>query len=147
VAEAKIEFKIGTISFLGQGEEKWVSEQLDKVFTKIPELAKVAPVENVGADKGSTNSKSATGTLASFLKEKNATTNQIKKFLATATWLHDREKKDRLSTSDVTTALSSNSQSRLGNAADCLNKNVGKGFCEKDGKQFFVTDDGRADLG
>jgi hypothetical protein len=149
VAEAKIEIKVGAISFAGEGEGKWLSEQLDKILEKIPELSKVAPPEpeQNGGGKSPRTHKIATGTLASFLKEKNATTNQTRKFLATATWLQDREKRTRVSTNDVTTALSANSQTRLGNAADCLNKNVGKGFCEKDGKQFFVTEEGRAEIG
>ena len=149
MAEAKIEIKVGAVSFAGEGEEKWLSQQLDKVLEKLPELAKVAPPEQMdsGSGTGSHSHRAATGTLASFHKEKNAATNQTRKFLATAAWLHDREKKSRLSTSDVTAALSTNSQSKLGNPADCLNKNVGKGFCEKDGKQFFVTEDGRAEIG
>jgi len=79
------------------------------------------------------------------LREKNASTNQVRKFLATAVWLHARGKK-RLSTADVTRALKDSNQTRLGNPADCLNKNVAKGHCEKDGKDFFVTSEGSASL-
>ena len=52
-----------------------------------------------------------------------------------------------MSTSEVTKALSENNQKGLSNPSDCLGKNVAKGFCERDGGQFFVTDAGREDLG
>ena len=52
----------------------------------------------------------------------------------------------RMQTKDVTGALKTANQSRLGNPADCLNQNVSKGYCEKEGNQFFVTDDGKASL-
>jgi len=47
----------------------------------------------------------------------------------------------------VTEALRNNNQSRLGNAADILNKNAAKGLVEKDGKSFFITPEGLASLG
>jgi hypothetical protein len=46
----------------------------------------------------------------------------------------------------VSKALNDANQKRLGNPAECLNQNVAKGYCEKDGKQFFVTDDGKSSL-
>jgi hypothetical protein len=154
MAEAKIEIKVGAVSFSGEGDGKWVSDQLDKMLEKLPALARVAPHEGDGGDHakgaggaGGAHVNKAKGTLANFLKEKGATTKQVRKFLATAVWLHDRNGKDRLSATEVVKALSDNSQKRLGNAPDCLNQNVAKGFCEKDNKEFFVTDDGRAELG
>ena len=39
----KISFNIGSIQFTSEGEEKWVSEQLDKVLTQMPEILKIAP--------------------------------------------------------------------------------------------------------
>lgn len=87
----------------------------------------------------------AAKTLAVFLKEKNATRNQVKKCLATAIWL-EAKGKQRMTTSDVTKALKDSNQARLGNASDCLNQNVSKGYCEKDGKEFFVTDEGKSSL-
>jgi hypothetical protein len=145
--EAKIEIKVGSVSFLSEGSEAWVSGEFDKAMQRISELAKIAPAASV---EPSTRSNGATpkaiGTLAAFLKAKNATSNQNRKFLSTAVWLHDRDSKDRLTTADVTKALSDTQQSRLGNASDCLNKNVGRGFCEKDGKGFYVTEEGRAEI-
>jgi hypothetical protein len=65
------------------------------------------------------------------------------KFLATAIWL-DAKGKSKMTTTDVTTALKDAHQGRLGNASECLTQNVRKGLCEKHGKEFFVTEDGRA---
>jgi len=148
MADAKIQIQVGSISFSGEGEGRWLSEQFDKALKNIPALVQVAPALPIegNAPPATPAAGRASGTLASFLKLKNASTQQVRKFLATAVWLHDRERRERLGTGDVTKALSDNHQSRLSNPADCLNKNVGKGFCEKDGKQFFVTDEGRDEL-
>jgi hypothetical protein len=151
MADAKIEIKVGEVAFSGEGDSAWLASQLDKIIAKLPELSKVTvqtPKESRSGGAGhAADERKATGTLALFLKTKNATTNQIRKFLAAAVWLQDRESKDRLSTSDVTKALSDNHQSRLGNASECLNQNVSKGFCEKVGKEFYVTEEGRTELG
>jgi hypothetical protein len=32
MADAKIEIKVGSVSFSGEGDGKWLSEQLDKVI-------------------------------------------------------------------------------------------------------------------
>lgn len=151
MGEAKIEIKVGEVSFSGEGDGKWLSDQLDKLLEKIPELAKVrtSPLENGGSKPDSTAEKTkAAGTLPSFLKAKKVLGNQVRKFLATAVWLHDSRNTDRLTTRDVSKALSTNRQGKLTNASDSLNSNVKRGFCEKDGKkQFFVTDEGRTNLG
>ena len=145
MSDARIEVKVGSVSFLGEGSEPWVSGEFDKALQRIAELAKIVPVSTIAVDVQPTSQR-AVGTLAVFLKAKNATSNQTRKFLSTAVWLHDRDRKDRLTTGDITKALSDSQQSRLGNPSDCLNKNVGRGFCEKDGKGFYVTEEGRAEL-
>ncbi len=160
MSEAKIHIQVGSIEFSGEGEGKWVSDQLDKVFKEIPTLVKVAPVtpaepagkHDAGAAKGAgTASHTAAGTLAAYLKEKKATTNQTRKFLATAEWIHSSDpKKEHITTSDVVKALDRNRQTALKNPSQCLNNNVEQGFCQKDSKNkklFYVTDDGRAELG
>jgi hypothetical protein len=146
--ESKVELGFGSVFFRGEGSEAWLSAEIEKAMLRFPELAKISPAiptTHGGPEVGLV--QRAGGTLAAFLKMKNATSNQNRKFLSTAMWLHDRDKKDRLTTADVTKALSDNQQSRLGNASDCLNQNVGKGFCEKDGKGFYVTEEGRAEIG
>jgi hypothetical protein len=54
---------------------------------------------------------------------------------------------DESRTSAVSKALSDNHQKRLGNAAECLNQNISKGFCEKQGGGFYITPEGLKDLG
>jgi hypothetical protein len=152
MAEAKIEIKVGAFSFTGEGTEKWLTGELDKLLGKLPELVEIAPQEKEGADAGAsaaTNAKKngKVSSLPNFLKEKSATDNQVKKFLATAVWLHDTTGKDRLTTGEVKKALQNASQSKLGNASDALIKNVSKGYAEKDGGGFFVTEPGRESLG
>jgi hypothetical protein len=155
VADSKLEMKVGSITFSGEGSGDWLSKQLDKFLAKIPELVAVAPPESLGDDGGGENGAGgpgirrgkASGTLAAYLKTTGSTSNQVRKFLATAAWLHDTEGKNRLATKDVPVALNSHNQGKLTNPAECLNQNVGKGHCVKDGKTFYVTPDGRASLG
>lgn len=152
--DSKIEIKVGEVSFFGEGPGEWLSKQLDKVLAKLPDLMKVAAVETkhdgtVGTAQtpGGNSHAKAQGTLAAFLKDKKATSNQVRKYLATATWLHDSQNKNRLTTTDVTSTLSTHNQGRLGNPAQCLIRNAGKGWVVKDGKkEFYVTDEGRSEL-
>ena len=150
----KIDFTVGGISFSGEGEEAWLASQLDKIIEKAPSLLVVAPVPEVSGE-GKEAAKQepmkqdpniAGLTLSNFLKEKNSTRNQMSKFLATAVWL-EAKGKTRIATSDIVQALKDANQSRLANASDLLAKNVTKGYCERDGKEFFVTTEGKASLG
>lgn len=149
----KIEISIGDISFVGEGEQNWVAEQLDKVLEKASELTKIMPKRKKVSQADPAPDHSAEGddakiahkTLPSFLGGTKAKSNQVIKFLATAVWLHAKGSK-RLKTGDVTKALSNANQTRLANPSNCLGSNIKKGFIEKTGKEFFVTDDGKASL-
>jgi len=149
MSEAKIEIKTGAAEFHASGDQDWVGQQLEKFLESAAKLAAVAVPQQDDSDgsliNGRGDSKTGIGSkaLASFLKERGATTNQVKKFLSTAMWLHAKGHK-RVSTSDVSKALKDSNQTKLNNPSDCLNQNVKKGFCEKDGNQFFVTEDGQA---
>jgi hypothetical protein len=153
MAEASIEFAVGALSFSGHGEESWLAAQLEKVLAAAPDLigleaeGEYVP-SNGGQDVGEGNNGGGgfTTTLAKHLKDKGGETNQTVRFLATADWLRRRGDKE-LTTAKVTKALKNNQQKRLGNPADCLNKNVSKGFCEKTHKGFFLTPDGLKELG
>lgn len=81
--------------------------------------------------------------LAAYIKSKKGESNQITRFLATASWLVGRNAANPLTASAVTKALLDNQQKRLANSADALNKNVAKGYAEKrkDGS-FFITPEG-----
>jgi hypothetical protein len=79
--------------------------------------------------------------LFDFLKEKNADKNQVRKFLATAVYLHSQGT-EKFSTPTVSKALKASQIEKLINASDCLNKNEKKGFCIKDEKEFILTEAG-----
>lgn len=42
MAEVKIEFRLGEIEFKGEGDKKWIGEQLDKPPEKAPKLVKLS---------------------------------------------------------------------------------------------------------
>jgi len=79
--------------------------------------------------------------LYAFLKEKNADKNQVRKFLATAVFLHSQGT-EKFSTPTISKALKAAQIEKLINASDCLNKNEKKGFCIKDEKEFILTEAG-----
>ena len=102
--------------------------------------------EGQGEGQGGNAPKVKAGILATFLKKANNTDSQVGKFLATAEWLHLKGN-EALKTVDVTEALKKNRQNKLVNPAERLNQNIKKGFCVKTGKEFYVTDEGRRELG
>jgi hypothetical protein len=141
MAQAKIEVRLGSCNFTGDAEAAWLEKQLDKFLAHVKT---VDPADESGDGEGDQANAKAQGTkqtLSGFLKSNNATSNQVRKFLATACWL-TKKGSHRLATGDITKALSESRQGKLTNPAQCLNLNVGKGFCEKEGKQFYVTEDG-----
>jgi hypothetical protein len=98
-------------------------------------------VRRAKTESSSTANQSAGGPLYEFLKEKNADKNQVRKFLATAVFLHSQGI-EKLSTPMVSKLLKSSHIEKLINASDCLNKNEKKGFCIKDDKEFILTESG-----
>lgn len=143
MADAKIHIKLGAIEFSGEGEQQWVTAQLDKMLAKASDLLRLSSAAsgNRGDGGGGDTPPDPNISLAAFLKSKAVGRNQIKRFLATAIWLSGKGNK-MLSTSDVTNALKNNQQPKLINPSDALNKNASKGLCEKSGRQFFVTPEG-----
>jgi hypothetical protein len=146
--EAKIGFTAGGMSFSGEGEQAWLAEQFEKILAASEKLHQLPPPPSGSSPSSDTESQSGgvSQTLASYLREKGADTNQNKKFLATANWLR-RRGATILTTTSVTKALADNQQKRLGNAAVCLNRNVSKGYCEKKGDGFYITPEGQQSLG
>lgn len=142
----KIKIKVGDVEIDYEGSETFLTGKIPEFVSKLTKIC-----GNGAADGASKNGKgkvnpTGPGPLGSFLASKDAKNSQKKRFLATAEWLHRKGKK-RLKTGDVATALRDNSQTRLGNPSDCLSKNIGSGHCDKDGREFFVTDEGREHLG
>jgi hypothetical protein len=151
MSDSKIQIKVGIVEFSGEGNQDWLASQLDKIIEKIPELLRIelaVPQKNQNEKNnvGENKIEIKTPNFSTWLKDKNATTNQTRKFLATAAFLQANGKQ-RISTSEVTELLKKYSQNRLGNASESLNQNVGKGHCEKDGKTFYVTPEGMDELG
>jgi hypothetical protein len=149
-AESKLEVSVAGLTFSGTGNAEWLSAELEKVLKAAPELAKAAPPPiTAGAVSGAFGTASANGgavtTLAEHLKTRQAGSNQTRRFLATADWL--RLKDQELTTAAVTAALRDNHQPKLSNPAQCLNNNVSQGFCEKNGKSFFIAPAGLKELG
>jgi hypothetical protein len=151
MADAKIEIKVGEVSFVGEGTETWLAAQLENVIKRLPDLVKVSPpppappVDPHGGAHHRTPKPGARGTLADFLSA-HGRKSQTRKFLATAVWL-DPDGNKRLTTREVSDALKNARQGKLTNAAQSLNENIGQGFCEKDGGQFYVADKGRTEIG
>lgn len=79
--------------------------------------------------------------LFGFLRDKNADKNQVKKFLATAVYLHSQGM-EKFSAPMISKSLDTAKLGKLINASDCLNKNEKKGFCIKDDKEFILTEAG-----
>lgn len=149
MGSAKIEIKVGGISFSGEGEQAWIAAQLDKVLRKADEIK--IPSDPSGSETATTENNDAGGngasipTLSKFLTASSVGSNQTRKFLATAVWLTRKQNKRLWQTTDVVNALQSNHQGKLKNASQCLNTNVTSGMCEKSGKSnFYVTDEGLA---
>ncbi len=151
MANSKILVKIGHLEFSAEGEEQWLATQLDILLEKVPELLQIElntdPAVTDTQNKP-TNLQTSQGkpTLVSWLKDKNATSDETRRFLATAAYLQ-LNGKNRLATNDVTDALSNSNQGKFSSASMFLKGNVAKGFCEKEGKSFYVTTEGFEELG
>jgi hypothetical protein len=140
----KVKIRVGEVEVEYEGEDGFLEKKLPEIISQLSRIAWQAPTQTPKISEAPVTDDSIT--LPAFLKAKQVGGNQVQRFLATAEWLHLRGRK-MLKTADVSKALRDNHQSRLGNPADCLNKNVAKGHCEKTGSEFFVTDEGRALLG
>jgi hypothetical protein len=155
MTSGKIQFSFGALSFSGEGNESWLEKQLDKIIKAAPDLAKLEPPHVKDTEAGESSSRESRGSdssgkfqtpLATHIREKSAESNQTKRFLAAADWLR-RRGTTTLTTASVSKALQDNQQKRLSNPADCLNKNVAKGHCEKTSGGFFITPEGLRELG
>src|SRR5438067_3512182 len=121
MADVKLQIKIGNVEFSGEGDQAWVGAQLERVLKAAPAIVTPGP-PTAGQTRHSPDSDKpaapniAGQPLATFLRDKNASTNQVRKFLATAVWLGAKGR-NRLTTADVTRALKDSNQNRLGNPA------------------------------
>ncbi|MCX6237876.1 MAG: hypothetical protein NTY07_10035 [Bacteroidia bacterium] len=170
MAESKIDFSFENLHFSCEGDKDWVETQLNQVLNRIPGLNKPEKIKSASGKAASEGVLDVGNTVAEvkekgkrgrkpkvvveplveepsgdplfeFLKEKNADKNQVKKFLATAVYLHSQGE-EKFSTPMVSKALKASNIEKLINASDCLNKNEKKGFCIKDEKDFILTEAG-----
>jgi len=166
MADSKIEFSYDNLRFVCEGDKEWVETQLNKVLNRISGLNKPSravktetseKVQTVSprprllkASKGKRGRKPKAAAesirqepsgdpLYEFLKDKMADKNQVKKFLATAVYLHSQGE-EKFSSPLISKTLKNARIEKLINASDCLNKNEKKGFCIKDKKEFILTD-------
>lgn len=145
----KVRIRVDNVEVDYDGEEEFLTNNLPRLLKQVLTLVGDASQDSGGGNashmQGGAPHNGDPGPLGTFLGTKNAREKQVRRFLATAEWCH-LTGKQRLSTRDVTSALNANRQSKLRNASDSLNNNVRKGHCVKDGKQFYVTEQGRASL-
>lgn len=161
MANGRLEFKIGNIEFIGEGEQTWVTEQMEKMLERIPELTKHSDVLKVPATTAPTvspNKSTAINTsysqpqsaapqraipenLATFLRKKDCVDKQRRKFLGTAVWLQ-LNGQSIIKTKEVTDALKNARQIKITNPSHQLNQNISQGFCQKEGNGFYVTPEG-----
>ncbi len=143
----KVELNIGEISFSAEGDQSWLAEQVSIVIDAAKTSQKLRETSNESSnDDAGQGATTTIGSLASYLKTKGGDTVQVQRFLSTAAWLHHRGEQP-LTTRLVTQTLRDHHQNRLSNAADCLNQNVSRGFCEKTADGFFLTPEGWQHLG
>ncbi|QZE14626.1 hypothetical protein K4L44_01785 [Halosquirtibacter laminarini] len=83
----------------------------------------------------------STHPLVGYLERHDALDNQVRRFLATSTYLMSSGAQV-LTTTLVAELIKEAGIPRLSNASDCLNKNEKKGFCEKRDKEFIITHKG-----
>src|SRR5438552_19022148 len=73
MAQSKIEFRLGDMHFIGEGEKTWVTKQLDKIISKAPSLHRASenktsssaePGESERTNHRSKNTKKSSNTIA-----------------------------------------------------------------------------------
>ena len=160
MANGRLEFKIGNIEFVGEGDQDWVTEQLDKMLERLPELLNESKkdtskitvkkvIEEVTpsqpTDLFSTPQPAIKRVipenLSAFLRNKDAIDKQRRKFLGTAVWLQENGKQ-LIKTKEVTDALRAARQVKITNPSHQLNQNIAQGYCQKEGNGFYVTPQG-----
>ena len=164
MADSKIELTLGSFRFSCEGEKEWVEVQLGNILDRAPSLLSlggevattsageeveevaaevVRPVARRGRKPREVKAKKPVSSdpLVAYLKEKKADNNQVRKFLATAVYLHSQGTQ-KFSTPMISKKLKAAGIPKLSNASDCLNKNVKKGFCIKEDKEFVLTNEG-----
>src|SRR5688500_6637582 len=112
MSTSKISVSAGSVSFSGEGDQAWLTEQLEKVLKAAPGLAATAVRTETSSRRKSPDSvenetASCTTSLSAYIKEKGGESNQVDRFLISADWLRRRGNK-QLTTAAVGKALVDN---------------------------------------
>ena len=78
MSQVKIQIKVGDVEFSGEGEQGWVSTQLERILKAAPGIVGAkpgGPSRPAGGHDDGQSSVAGSQTLASFLRDKNASTN------------------------------------------------------------------------
>ena len=79
--------------------------------------------------------------LSTFLRKKDAVDKQRRKFLGAAVWIQ-LNGQQIIKTKEVTDALRAARQVKITNPSHQLNQNIAQGYCQKEGRGFYVTPQG-----
>jgi len=176
MSQSKIEFRLGAIHFVGEGEKGWVTQQLDKIITKAPNLLRAAGTmedemtEDEYGTSGATKKTSTGGRYKvksisgkSSLKVSGVVNPASGKDLASfiksnkananqrvkflATAIWlNKNGNSNLVTRDVTRALKASHVPALINPSQYLNQNIKQGYLKKSGDHFLLTKKGATAL-
>ena len=143
--ESVIRIDCGGVSITFKGSEEFIRQSLPEVISEIGTIIADWPLAQISVEQKSLEDR-ITISLPELLKRQKTTTNNSR-FLTTAAWLQENYEQS-LTTGKVTEALGAARQRKIGNASDCLNQNIRKGFCERRAdKTFFVTPAGMEEVG
>ena len=137
MAQAKATLIFGAISFCGEGEQTWLGAQISKLVAAALSDRSLTVISRGGITGTGGQARTSSLSFSTYLKI-GGNSSQVQRFLLTAAWLSARGA-THLTARGVSRALKVNHQAQLSNAADCLNKNVAKGFCKKEGAGFVIT--------
>ena len=114
---------------------------------KVPKEKKTRVNAKTKLVKENTFIEQTDSPLYQFILEKKAEKNQVRKFLVVAVFLAKSSDTKKFTTPMISRALKLAGLEKLKNASDCFNKNEKKGYCVKDGKEFFLTENGFLSVG
>ena len=114
---------------------------------KVPKEKKTPKNAKTKLVKESTFIEQTDSPLYQFILEKKAEKNQVRKFLVVAVYLAKSSDTQKFTTPMISKALKLAGLEKFQNASDCFNKNEKKGYCVKDGKEFFITENGFLSVG
>ena len=165
-ADMKLKLMIGGFEVSYSGSEEFAEQKLLNLTHELIELAasqnlsgRTQEAAELAVPRGSTPMNAAdaaeignsVGQLSDFLRqlqENGLSSTTRDKFLATSAWLH-LSGYARITSGNVAEALQEHHETALSNPSHCLNLNIERNYCERDGKNgpYFVTTPGFRHLG